>query len=243
MGMKVKYDRSQFTPRNLVLVGGLSLVLLYLVFGGAKPKTSVSAGTDPGQGTSTTNAQRVSANGANRDRDKNQSLNFANRLERAAAWDRLPISLAVAEKNDPFGRLDHAAELTEQEQQMADAGLEADAEAVADRERLEAEQAERAQRESAARQANAQQLASQLAKIESQKIDAVFKSGGVVTALIGSKAIREGDLLSDGIRVVRITAKGMTVAVEAGATLPDESPAIQPPPNGRSRIQSPVRER
>ena len=99
MGISIKNDKSQLTPRNVILICGLGLLLVYLVFGGNTE--TVPTGNLP-----------ATAPMAKSDSSSTESkTSIATRRRRMSAWKRLDFNLATAQKNDPFARLHETKEM------------------------------------------------------------------------------------------------------------------------------------
>jgi len=208
MGLSLKHDRSQLTPKRLLLIAGLGVWLTVLLTGDSDDVESVEETT-----------QREVTPQIDRTKE------LASHRERTDAWQRLSFNVTDLERNDPFARLND--ETDPNSDPVDDIAANPDSESQVSDRLAAAAEAKRIAREEQLRLLHEQQLAQRLAVVESQRIDAVFQSAGKVTALIGRRTIQEGDLLEDGVRVVRISPKGMTVSVE-------ENPA--PPTAGTGRL-------
>lgn len=204
MALSIEYDKSQFTPGKIVLVVGLAGCLLWMVVGGkTEPKLELA---------------RPKSDVAKARESVDRSDELKRRQQRRKAWERLTYNLDEMQKNDPFAVL---GKRSASSPDTAIAGNpddpEQDEEAIAAAANAKAEEVKRIQalkEEAERRKAREQRISDRIALLQKQKVDAVFRSNGRTTALIGYKEINEGDLLDDGIRVVKITPKGLTLSVD-----------------------------
>lgn len=64
------------------------------------------------------------------------------------------------------------------------------------------------------REAAAEQLEARMAVIRKKQVSALFINSAGRSALVGSKVLHEGDLLEEGVRIVKISHDGITVQFE-----------------------------
>ncbi len=184
------HDSSQ--RRKVALIPMLGIVLIGVVFWPANEENT-SSGKN-GSTNSDSEALEAAALGSNAvatEAEANRSKKVWPRIALAEILSFDPFSLPLSFSSQPVA--DKSASDVDSDRQAATAKTAAAPDETDDLERLE-------------------QLKESL---ERHTVSVIYYSEQGAVALIDSKLVREGDLLADGVRVLKIGPKGVIVEIEA----------------------------